>query len=139
MFDISDKTFWNISTLDYTLCTAVVFNLLSTFEVTELDPLFSDGHCMLNWSLNTIIRTTTQPQGNANLSHSPPIWSEKQKEYFVKSINLEKVTSLNEKLLNTTQTTANVNDITNYTGDIITEAACKASPQTPRPFIKRKL
>ena len=86
--DIGDKTFQNTSTLDYTLCTAEVFNLLSTFEVTELDPLFSDGHCMLNWSLNTIIRTTTQPQGNANHSHSPPIWSEKQKEYFVKSINL---------------------------------------------------
>ena len=93
---------------------------------------------MLNWSLNTITRTTTQPQGNANNSHSPPIWSEKQKEYFVKSINLEKVNSLNEKILNVTQTTANINNITNYIGDIFIEAAYKVSPQTPRPFIRRK-
>ena len=46
-------TFRNTSVIDYTLCTADVFKYLTMFEVIDMDPLFSNGHCLLStrgWS-----------------------------------------------------------------------------------------
>lgn len=38
------KTFRGVSLIDYTICTQSLFSSFKHFEVTELDPLFSDGH-----------------------------------------------------------------------------------------------
>ena len=49
---VGHKTFRDTSTIDYTLCTADCFTFLTHFEVIQLDPIFSDGHSLLSWSLN---------------------------------------------------------------------------------------
>ena len=46
------KKFRDTSTIDYTLCAADCFSFLTYFVVVQLDPVFSDGHALLSWSLN---------------------------------------------------------------------------------------
>ena len=43
-------TFREQSLIDYTLCSFESLKLLIDFEVTETDPIFSDGHSLLTWS-----------------------------------------------------------------------------------------
>ena len=48
---IGTTTFRDKSLIDYTLCSAESFEILHDFEIVELDPVFSDGHSLLAWSV----------------------------------------------------------------------------------------
>ena len=48
---IGALTFRDQSHIGYTVCTADSLKILPDFEVVELDPIFSDGHAALVWSI----------------------------------------------------------------------------------------
>ena len=64
---VGRKTFRETSTIDYTICTADCFTFLTQFEVIELDPIFSDGHCLLSWSLNINLTTDDANENSSKL------------------------------------------------------------------------
>lgn len=44
-------TFRNISVIDYLICTLQSYDFFINFEVIQVDNLFSDGHCLLDYIL----------------------------------------------------------------------------------------
>ena len=74
---VGRKTFRDTSTIDYTLCTADCFTFLTQFEVIDLDPIFSDGHALLSWSLNVNSINCHTDDKNSNCTNSRCKWSEK--------------------------------------------------------------
>ena len=48
---IGTTLFPDKSLIDNTLCSAESFEILHDFEIAELDPVFSDGHSFLAWSV----------------------------------------------------------------------------------------
>jgi len=62
-------TFRNKSTIDYVIASSQSFHFLTNFQITETDPLFSDGHCVLNWSID--IPETDSPN-LTNLTNTCP-------------------------------------------------------------------
>ena len=45
-------TFRNQSLIDYTICSFNCLKLLKDFEVIDTDPIYSDGHALLSWTIN---------------------------------------------------------------------------------------
>ena len=64
-------TFKNVSVIDYTIASASVFHHLCNFEVIELDPLYSDGHCLLCTTLKYTHMPELQPNTSNGDSHIP--------------------------------------------------------------------
>ncbi|MEW8560930.1 MAG: hypothetical protein AB2541_02460, partial [Candidatus Thiodiazotropha sp.] len=83
---IGEKTFRDKSVIDYTLCTADCFSMLKQFEVVEVDPIFSDGHSLLKWSLLADIPLAQTVGRSLNNTHSHLKWSDNANEDFMNNI-----------------------------------------------------
>lgn len=140
---IGSATFRDKSVIDYTICTAESFDFLNEFEVVELDTLFSDGHCLLSWSL-TINTQKTSASDNTQSQTQNYKWSEDSKAQFLNSINMQEIYDLNENLLNIECPAINqqslpetINGITDNIAAIFNQVASKSLKQN-RPTYKRR-
>lgn len=141
---IGAMTFRDKSVIDYTLCTAEVFQVLNDFEIVELDSLFSDGHALITWAFNCNMNSNTE-SGNNNDSFSRKfIWSENAKDLFLNSVDVDKLGGLHERLerinverINTPELKQYVNQITSCIADIFMQAASQSLKQTKQPFKRR--
>ncbi|KAK2180782.1 hypothetical protein NP493_426g02017 [Ridgeia piscesae] len=65
--DSSDNpTFKNINTIDYFLCCPLLFKYINNFIVYDGNPLFSDGHSVLERVFNTKVIATQHAQCHYN-------------------------------------------------------------------------
>ena len=92
-------TFRNTSVIDYTLCTADVFKYLTMFEVIDMDPLFSDGHCLLSTTLESANFSDMHSRNTPTSgSSSRAKWDERFSEVFNQNINIDDVEAISSIL-----------------------------------------
>ena len=83
--------FRDTSLIDYTLCSAKSFDILHDFEVLDLDPVFSDGHALLAWSIKCNNKINPVNENNSNF-FSPKFKS--SKSVFTASIDKNELRKL---------------------------------------------
>ena len=81
------------SVIDYTISTAYCFTWLSDFEVIELDPIFSDGHALISWSLGAqnMDKSYAPNLDDAQNRNTKYKWPDTSKENFIEQIDLNEV------------------------------------------------
>ena len=142
---IGALTFRDQSLIDYTVCTADSFKIMQDFEVVELDPIFSDGHAALVWSIQC--NFTEQGNGNQSTNNYPNKfkWSNESRDKFVNSIDANKLIYIHEQLeslqhnqINQPELANSINGITDSIADIFSQAASNSLKQTKWPYKRRQ-
>ena len=110
--DVGQFTYRGTSLIDYTLATVEALKLISKFSIIETDPIFSDGHSIIAWSIDI-----TPPQKyhfNKIIDEKPRInWKDDKANAFVANIDKMSV----EKLLSD----INVMEVNQQSVDSITD------------------
>ncbi|KAK6185732.1 hypothetical protein SNE40_007900 [Patella caerulea] len=92
------------STVDYVLCSTEIFSEFNNFTVTDFDPLLSDKHCPVQWSLKCVNRTETQTTDDdgdgKNLFRLKTKWCVTKREAFLNSIDLNELNRISALLQN---------------------------------------
>ena len=140
---IGASTFRDKSLIDYTICTADSFKILQDFEVMKLDPIFSDGHAALLWSIQCSVERNQENQSTLNCSNKF-IWSNDSKDEFVRSIDTNKLINIQEQLefsdfsqSNSSDIATSINGITDKIAEIFSQAASNSLKQ-PKGLFKRR-
>ncbi|MEW8548531.1 MAG: reverse transcriptase family protein [Candidatus Thiodiazotropha sp.] len=135
---VGAPTFRDSSTIDYTIVSADCFKIFCEFEVMELDPIFSDGHSLLSWSLKIPMneQVCKKPSSQNNTTNSFK-WSLNAKENYIDSIDIQKVSDINNTLDLLDPSTDTLNKISNEVANIFMTAASKSLPPRKPPFKRR--
>lgn len=95
-----------------------MFHILTQFKVTDLDPIFSDGHALLSWSLavkrllNNLAHIHIQKKQQFKLFTMFVQMVRKDRNKFISNIDMQEVLLLHAKLDTVSVSTVNVNKIT---------------------------
>ena len=89
-------TFKNISVIDYTVVSAQALKFIENFDITELDCLYSDGHCLLSTDLTfkKMHRNKIDSNGvNEQMQYVPKWNNDKNRNFLIKltKIKLQKL------------------------------------------------
>ena len=131
-----NPTFKNISTIDYFLCCPLLFKHINNFIVYDGNPLFSDGHSVLELVLNTKIIATQNVQCHYKPCAKRTVvrWQHNRKSDFQCAISnnnsdFESVsTLLNDIFRNVSAATKeNVNDLVASFNDLLLNGAKKCN------------
>ena len=97
---VGSLTFKDISTIDYSLSSFEGLKFIGDFSVHPLDPIFTDGHCLLEKSYTFIIKQSKQ----LNTRNVPTFSNHKRQENkkldFINNIDLTLVNQLHDDLRN---------------------------------------
>lgn len=99
-------TFRNTSTLDYVISSIPLFNKINTFNITELDELFSDGHSLIEFSLVPFVDTENK---NYRAPPDKPKWNPNYADQFLNNISDTDITSILDYMDNSSADTAQEN------------------------------
>ena len=112
---IGKCTFRNKSLIDYTICSPTCLKMINEFEITDTNPIFSDGHSLLSMKLLCNFQNTDTSQIKNTKTNTHVKWNEKKKTTFVENINLEEITDISNLLNNfdNTNQQANMDTIAN--------------------------
>ena len=94
-------TFRNISVIDYFISSVKGYDLIDAFEIQELDPLFSDGHSILQCKINIKIKTSAKNKKKMQCKK----WNKNLKYNFTNSICENEVATILKDLFSITNTT----------------------------------
>ena len=94
-------TFRDTSVIDYTISSINALSLVENFEISELDRLFSDGHCLLETEMKLQISFNTMV-GKASQQNSHK-WKENKKTDFINNLKESATNDINEALRNFNQ------------------------------------
>ena len=99
------------SVVDYVICTSSCISFLSSFEVKEFCPLFSDAHNRIEFSfkyrsVNNFDETKVETEG----SHKR--WEEPKRNLFIQNLDPVKIQEVSDKLSAITQPNeASINEV----------------------------
>ena len=121
-------TFKDISTIDYSLSSFEGLKFISDFSVQILDPLFTDGHSLLNtvykFEYGQFKQKLRKP-----LSSYKYRWKEENKNTFVQNIDMTRINDMHDELQNAVQNNiadeAFINHITVEISDIFQSSAAQ--------------
>ncbi|MCG8112934.1 MAG: reverse transcriptase domain-containing protein [Candidatus Thiodiazotropha taylori] len=120
-------TFKDKSVIDYTISTAECFSFIAGFEIIDLDPLFSDGHALISWSLHA---DNSKKFGNSDsqdeCSHTNFTkfkWSDGTKQAFIEQFDLADVSDFKQNIDAMVPSLENVNASTKRISDMFDKAA----------------
>ena len=130
-------TFRQASVIDYTLASVDSLKLLKDFDIIDTDPIFSDGH--------SILQLTTACCGQPRRSPTTPEenrpgrakWHETLAQSFCDNIDQSHVTSILRDLDSLTPNKQNINEMTERISHIFEAASPTCFPQQPHYHIKR--
>ena len=94
------------SIVDYVIGSPMLLSKVKDFAVDEFDPMFSDIHCGIEFSLNIACTATVPPLSKRfpdtkdNSTEQGYIWDSAKKQEFVNNINMQKVNRLYEEIEN---------------------------------------
>ena len=95
-----------------------MFKHLLNFDVIELDPLFSDGHCLLQTTLKCAQVYKPQPNIQNNGCHIPR-WKGKFSDSFVSYINLQTFDDILALLRSNNCSRETINTATDMTSKLV--------------------
>jgi hypothetical protein len=81
------KTCNDLSVVDYLIISANLFSVIKNFDVLDYDPLFSDVHCVLQFTFSVDICLLSAE--NRNISQ-PVNWDNCKKDEFVEYLTVNK-------------------------------------------------
>ena len=137
---IGAPTFRDKSVIDYTVSTADCFAWLSDFEIIELDPIFSDGHSLISWSLgvqNTDISNTSNLNDYEQKRNTKYKWTDTSKENFIKEIDLNEVSNIKENIDRIEPNYETINFYTNKIASLFDQTAQKTLNTVKKVWNKR--
>lgn len=91
-------TFKSLSTIDYSLSSFEGLKYISDFSVQYLDPLFSDGHSLIETVYTFDMGKRQVTQTERPIPGKQFIWQESNKNNFVENIDLSHVNSICDEL-----------------------------------------
>ena len=104
-----DYTTSKNSIVDYVIGSPMLLSKVKDFAVNEFDPMFSDIHCGIEFSLNIACTATVppppplakpSPDTIENSTEQGYIWDSVKKQEFVNNINMQQVNRLYEEIEN---------------------------------------
>ena len=134
-----DFTFRDQSVIDYSITSNKGFTILTDFKIHELDRIYSDGHSLLQMTLNLNAANTPKAVGSENniqqndQKHECKLkWEQHKSSTFNENINASKLQDLNTYLesMGSEATQHNINEITNKLCDLFNESADKTFQRT---------
>ena len=72
-------------------------NLITNFEIRDLDPLFSDGHALLLLNVNLQLNKQAPFESRTDCT-KPPKWDNTKKSDFIQNIDQEQLIQINNML-----------------------------------------
>jgi hypothetical protein len=113
----------NKSVVDYCISSPVIINSCIEFEVMEFLELYSDVHCPIHTVLRSRVQHNNKKavQTNSDTYVTRPRWAEDKKACFVQNLSLERITLLNEDIV---QLTKNVNNVKQMDIDNLYNEVC---------------
>ena len=93
-----ENTFKQCSIIDYSIVSAQASKFVSSFEICELDPLFTDGHSLL---ITTLRFPDVQPKINQQKHENvkkQPKWQDDKRNVFALNIDESKIGDLRTQL-----------------------------------------
>ena len=114
-------------------------HFLINVHITETVPLFSDGHCILNWSIATCISETVSQNLNqtsqTNMKHKPK-WKPELADQFVNSMNQNKINHILAQMNTYPQSQQTIEDITGELQSIFNQAYTSTYPENNKKIYK---
>ncbi len=133
-------TWKEIAVDDYVLASARLFPVFDSFNVWEFNPLFSDGHSVIDFSLKTVSSesSNTSVPVDDNVTRNTKAygkWKPESSNIFVNCLDNEQIYSVNMMLDGILQknfcSRAEVDEVTNSVNGILLNAAKATNP----PFV----
>ena len=121
-------TFREQSLIDYTLCSFERLKLLIDFEVTETDPIFSDGHSLLTWSFacaNSHNPSYTHMEARKDYK----TWDQQRASVFSENLPVFEIRDLCHNLKPNSQS---INETVTNLANLFINTAKKSFPVKPR-------
>ena len=115
-------TFRDRSIIDYVCATADCFQYISEFEIIETDPLYSDGHSALYWSL-TVPDLTNFRKINHDYKQQYPKWQTDMSTNFINNIDLIQLEEIKLQLNTNPQSQITIEHITNELQQLFEKSA----------------
>lgn len=119
--NIGNFTFRNTSVIDYTITSVEALKFVDNFCISELDPLYTDGHSLLTTTLKfKYLKKDSSVNTNDKNMKVKPQWNEKKAQEFRNNIDRNKILQLNntiEHAQNNVNDTC-INDINNLCSEI---------------------
>ena len=135
---IGNSTYLNNSVIDYMITTSNLLKFTESFDIKELDRMYSDGHKLLELKLKTAkaIQEPT-PTINNNIQRKNHKWQSEKANEFSTNIDQILLTDLTNQLNNVNLHTIeqdDINEITEKISTIFFESSTKAFPNNrPKP------
>ena len=124
--DKGKLTFRNISLLDYGIASVDSLKFVKDFETIELDALFSDGHSLIQLTLNT--KFTKSKSNVKNIKNNTKHWDQEKAEQFKMNLDPESIETIVLKLIElenspTTLSQSDLNSVLEQISTVFTNAA----------------
>ena len=87
--NIGKFTFRDTSVIDYVICSPDCLGKVKSFEITDLDTLFADGHSLLSIVISLPKPIPKITHARSNNPHKR--WDESKKAIFIQNINRQEV------------------------------------------------
>ena len=121
-----DYTFKQKSVIDYVIATGDCFYYATDFKIVETDTLLSDGHALLNLTLNARERTARETGLCNHVVNNRPKWDSSRAIDFKNSINLTLLDSISTQLNTYPQSQATIEHITKQISKVFESASNQA-------------
>ena len=128
-------TFRNKSSIDYVIASSDCFYFVSEFQIIETDPIFSDGHNALSWSIN--ISHSNHPNITSKSkthTNQKPKWKPDLASQFVSNINpnaIDQILNLMDTYPKSQQT---IEHITDELQSVFHQASTSTFPENKTHF-----
>ena len=107
--NVGAMTFRNQSIIDYSIVSHQALQFVKMFKISELDPLFSDGHSLLSTTLSFSQMLAPCRNKENQKRKTKPKLPEDKKLLFVQNIDLSKVTVLHNVIIDACNNLNSVN------------------------------
>ena len=123
-------TFRNQSLIDYTICSFNCLKLLKDFEVIDTDPIYSDGHALLSWTINcNVLLKENSQQFQTQPTYKK--WDAIHSTEFTENLPTERVRGL---CVNLKPNKDSINKATTETANIFIETAKMTFPTQRKSY-----
>ena len=126
--DKGNFTFRHTSVIDYMLASVEFLKLLNDFDIIEIDPIFSDGHSLLQLSISCTDQLNSKQNTTERNNKTKIKWYENQDQAFCDSIDLTKINSMISDLESPSFSKNDINLATEQISNIFDDAGAACFP-----------
>ena len=133
--DTGSYTFNDTSVIDYSIASSQFLKFVLDFEITKLDPLYTDNHSLLCTTFNfgNALKLSKQKQGK--VKNRKPKWNSDKKADFIMNLDSQKISDaklfLDQLRQNSNEVNQNmINQACTQISDIFLESAEKSFGRT---------